>query len=57
VRGVVKIQHEMKATRKKWLRLKKRDFLLIYHERLYILGKPMDGNEYEEYKYSSHIEL
>jgi len=39
------------------VRLKKRDFLLIYHERLCILRKPMDGSEYEEYKYSSHIEL
>jgi len=39
------------------VRLKKRNFLLVYHERLYILGKPMDSSEYEKYKYSSRIEL
>jgi len=55
--GVVKIQHKMNTTRKKWLRLNKRNFLPIYHERLYILGKPIDSSGYEKYKYSSRIEL
>ncbi len=36
---VVKIQHNMKTTREVWRRLKK-DFLLIRHEKLYILEKP-----------------
>jgi len=36
---VVKIQHNMKATREVWKRVR-RDFLLIYHEKLYILEKP-----------------
>lgn len=39
------------------MRLKKRDFLLIYHERLYIPRKPMYSGEYEKHKYSSCIEL
>ena len=51
---VVKIQHKMKATREKWAKLKDRDFLLIYHEKLYILRKPENNNEYRKYKYSSY---
>jgi len=39
------------------LRPKKRDFLLIYHERLYILGRPMGDSKYEGNKYGSCIEL
>ncbi len=53
---VVKIQHKMKATREKWAKLKKRDFLLIYHEKLFILRKPENKNEYKKYKYSSRLE-
>jgi len=37
---VVKIQHKMKTTRELWSRLRDRDFLLIYHEKLFILEKP-----------------
>jgi DNA modification methylase len=40
---VVKVQHKMKTTREVWRRLKERDFLLIYHEKLYILEKPTDA--------------
>jgi len=40
---VVKIQHKMKTTREVWRRLKERDFLLIYHEKLYILEKPAEA--------------
>ncbi len=54
---VVKIQHKMKATREKWARLRERDFLLIYHEKLYILRKPASRSEYDKYRYSSHHEL
>ncbi|MGB9828034.1 MAG: DNA methyltransferase [Thermosphaera sp.] len=38
---VVKIQHKMKTTREVWSRLRNRDFLLIYHEKLFILRKPV----------------
>jgi len=31
---VVKIQHKMKTTREIWKKLRNRDFLLIYHEKL-----------------------
>ena len=37
---VVKIQHKMKTTREVWSKLKDRDFLLVYHEKLFILEKP-----------------
>jgi len=37
---VIKIQHKMKTTREVWRKLKERDFLLIYHEKLFILEKP-----------------
>ncbi|OYT40183.1 MAG: DNA methylase [Desulfurococcales archaeon ex4484_58] len=49
---IVKIQHKMKTTREIWSKLKQRDFLLIYHEKLFILRKPVDDREYKKYKYS-----
>ncbi len=48
---VIKVQHKMKTTREVWARLKDRDFLLIYHEKLFILEKPSKRDE--ELKYSS----
>ncbi len=54
---VVKIQHKMKTTREVWSKLSKRDFLLIYHEKLFIARKPQDVSEYKRYKYSSKLEL
>jgi len=51
---VIKIQHKMKTTREKWTKLKERDFLLIYHEKLFILRKPKTATEYAKYRYSSH---
>jgi len=54
---VIKIQHKMKTTRERWEKLRERDFLLIYHEKLYILRKPVDAGEYSKYKYSSYMEL
>ncbi|MCC6052934.1 MAG: methyltransferase domain-containing protein [Desulfurococcaceae archaeon] len=47
---VIKIQHKMKTTRKVWRKLKERDFLLIYHEKLFILEKPREKDL--ELKYS-----
>jgi DNA modification methylase len=48
---VIKIQHKMKTTREVWRKLRERDFLLIYHEKLFILEKPR-GIE-KELKYSA----
>jgi len=58
---IIKIQHKMKTTREKWAKLT-RDFLLIYHEKLFIMRKPSDNKEYKKYKYSAkqpwlHINL
>ena len=49
---VIKIQHKMKTTREKWQKYKPNDFLLIYHEKLFIFRKPVDKKEYKKYKYS-----
>jgi len=48
---VIKIQHKMKTTREVWSKLKDRDFLLIYHEKLFILEKPKHKDP--ELKYSA----
>ncbi len=50
---VVKIQHRMKTTREVWRRLRERDFLLIYHEKLFIFRKPED----EKDKYSGLLNI
>jgi len=50
---VIKIQHKMKTTREVWNKLRERDFLLIYHEKLYIFRKPADPSELDRYRYSS----
>ncbi len=54
---VIKIQHKMKTTREVWSKLKERDFLLIYHEKLFILRKPKEPSEYKKYRYSSYMGL
>ncbi|BCU67739.1 hypothetical protein HS7_11760 [Sulfolobales archaeon HS-7] len=43
---IVKVQHKMKTTREIWSK-RERDFLLIYHEKLYILEKSEDSGEYK----------
>ena len=48
---VIKIQHKMKTTREVWSKLKDRDFLLIHHEKLFILEKPEHKDP--ELKYSA----
>jgi len=53
---VIKIQHKMKITREKWSKLSERDFLLIFHEKLFILRKPESNEEYRHYMYSSKQE-
>ncbi len=54
---VVKIQHKMKTTREVWNRIKERDFLLIYHEKLFILRKPDKDEGISKYKYSRRMDL
>ncbi len=50
---IIKIQHKMKTTREVWNKLRNRDFLLIYHEKLYVLRKPGENEKTGRYKYSS----
>jgi DNA modification methylase len=50
---VVKVQHGMKTTREVWQKLKNRDFLLIYHEKLFIFRKPEIGEKLNNVKYST----
>ena len=54
---VVKIQHKMKTTREIWNRTKGKDFLLIYHEKLFILRKPEKDEKITKYKYSRRMDL
>ncbi len=49
---IIKIQHKMKTTREVWNKLRSRDFLLIYHEKLYVLRKPGENEKISRYKYS-----
>lgn len=53
---VVKVQHKMKATRELWSRLRKRDFLLIYHEKLYVFRKPHDSEDLRKHRYSARLQ-
>lgn len=50
---VVKIQHKMKTTREVWSRVNNRDYLLIYHEKLFIFRKPVENQELNKYRYST----
>ncbi len=52
---VVKIQHKMKTTREKWIKHREKDFLLIYHEKLYILRKPEINEKPGKHKYSRSL--
>ncbi len=54
---VIKIQHKMKTTREIWKKLEKRDFLLIYHEKLFIFRKPHSNDDFHKYKYSMRLLL
>ncbi|MDK2853753.1 MAG: hypothetical protein PWP49_1823 [Thermococcaceae archaeon] len=54
---VVKIQHKMKTTREVWSKVKNRDFLLIAHEKLFILRKPSEGEKTNKFKYSRKQEF
>lgn len=52
---VIKIQHKMKTTREIWNRLKTLDFLLIYHEKLFIFRKPDQEEDLDKFKYSRKL--
>jgi len=52
---VIKIQHKMKVTRELWNRLKERDFLLIYHEKLLIFRKPHGSSDIKQHVNSTKI--
>lgn len=52
---IVKIQHKMKATREKWIRRRGKDFLLIYHEKLFIFRKPGENEKLGKFKYSGSL--
>lgn len=52
---VVKIQHKMKTTREVWGKMKERDFLLIFHEKLFIFRKPEEESELKKFKYSRMV--
>ncbi|MEZ0290288.1 MAG: DNA methyltransferase [Sulfolobales archaeon] len=52
---VVKIQHKMKTTREIWNKIRDRDFLLIYHEKLYIFRKPRDERDLRQHRYSASL--
>jgi len=54
---VVKIQHKMKTTREFWSKMHGRDFLLIYHEKLYVLRKPLPSEDVRKLKYSMRLEF
>lgn len=50
---IIKIQHKMKTTREIWSKLRNRDFLLIYHEKLFVFRKPGKNEDISKYKYST----
>ncbi|MEM0030777.1 MAG: site-specific DNA-methyltransferase [Desulfurococcaceae archaeon] len=54
---IIKIQHKMKTTREVWSKIGKKNFLLIYHEKLYVFRKPLSGEDLDKYKYSSEVSI
>ena len=54
---VIKIQHKMKITREVWQKIKERDFLLIYHEKLFIFRKPQNEEERIKLRHSAGLKL
>lgn len=49
---IVKVQWNMKSTRERWSRGKVRDFLLIYHEHLFVFRKPDINEKMHQFKWS-----
>jgi len=47
---VIKVQWKMKSTRERWQRQTERDFLLIYHEHLFIFRKPESNEDVRKFQ-------
>ncbi len=47
---VIKVQWKMKSTRERWQRQPNRDFLLIYHEHLFIFRKPEQNEDVRKFQ-------
>ncbi len=47
---VIKVQWKMKSTRERWQRQAERDFLLIYHEHLFIFRKPESNEDVRKFQ-------
>ncbi|MCX7778483.1 MAG: DNA methyltransferase [Armatimonadetes bacterium] len=50
---VIKVQWKMKSTRERWQPQPNRDFLLIYHEHLFIFRKPERGEDIHKFRGST----
>ncbi|MFA0753257.1 MAG: hypothetical protein IMHGJWDQ_001028 [Candidatus Fervidibacter sp.] len=48
--NVVKVQWKMKGTRERWQHQPNRDFLLIYHEHLFVFRKPASSEDVSKFK-------
>jgi DNA modification methylase len=53
---VIKVQWKMKSTRERWQRQAERDFLLIYHEHLFIFRKPESNEDVRKFQGSMKME-
>ncbi len=47
---IIKVQWKMKSTREHWQRQSDRDFLLIYHEHLFVFRKPDKGESLSKFR-------
>ncbi len=47
---IIKVQWNMKSTRERWRLNKKHDFMLIYHEHLFVFRKPDVGEDTRKYQ-------
>lgn len=52
---VIKVQWKMKSTHERWQRQPNRDFLLIYHEHLFIFRKPAKGEDTRKFQDSMSL--
>ncbi len=47
---IIKVQWKMKSTRERWQYQPNRDFLLIYHEYLFVFRKPDKGENLNRFR-------
>ncbi|MEN3001166.1 MAG: DNA methyltransferase [Armatimonadota bacterium] len=50
---IIKVQWKMKPTRERWNSAVERDFMLIYHEHLFVFRKPDEGESLRKYEGST----